>query len=273
MKKFTLILLISLNSLSHSFFEISKNDRLNDLICVSHIDQIENKRVYQLVKVLTEIDDSMEGRTFQKLDNNFDGDCFTLSLIPDEFKYLPAEIIYQLQSQDKSLEEIKKDKKKKFIRTDLYMTGGQLITVGAIFLLPRSFTNWKSDGLVKNAPNQFIDAFTKPPAWDKDGFGVNYIGHPYSGSLYYNAVRSTGSSPLKSFLYSAYKSTMWEYLIESWFEQPSTQDLIVTPILGSLLGEGSHQLTMKMKKNGFSSVEKLVVALINPTYVLQNGFK
>ena len=62
---------------------------------------------------------------------------------------------------------------------------------------------------------------------------------------------------------------MWE----GGMEQPSIQDLIVTPVLGSFVGELAHRATISMSKNGFQWYEKVLVCLINPTFVFNNGFK
>ena len=52
-------------------------------------------------------------------------------------------------------------------------------------------------------------------------------------------ARSSGFSALESFGYSVLMSSFfWEYGIESFAEVPSTQDLIITPVLGSVVGEG-----------------------------------
>jgi hypothetical protein len=52
-------------------------------------------------------------------------------------------------------------------------------------------------------------------------------------------ARSSGLTILESFGYSAFMSTFfWEYGIEAFAEIPSKQDLIVTPVLGSVVGEG-----------------------------------
>jgi hypothetical protein len=50
-------------------------------------------------------------------------------------------------------------------------------------------------------------------------------------------ARAQGYHPVGSFLFATAASTFWEFGIESWQEQPSYQDLIVTPIVGSLIGE------------------------------------
>ena len=119
----------------------------------------------------------------------------------------------------------------------------------------------------------FKNAYTKPPVIDHDVWYINYIGHPYQGSWYYNAYRSQGAKWWQSALFSFGHSTFWEYLIESGFERPSVQDLIVTPVIGSLLGELFHFSTMKMSKNGFKWYEATFVSLFNPMFAINNGFK
>ena len=47
-------------------------------------------------------------------------------------------------------------------------------------------------------------------------------------------------------------STGFEYLVESWSERPSIQDLIVTPVVGSILGELIYLATKEMRKDGFT---------------------
>ncbi len=66
---------------------------------------------------------------------------------------------------------------------------------------------------------------------------------------------------------------IWEYVVESWMEQPSIQDIIVSPVLGSLFGELTHVATVKMSKNGFKWYEIAFVCAFNPSYAINNGFK
>ena len=88
----------------------------------------------------------------------------------------------------------------------------------------------------------------------------------------HKAVRAQGASPGQSFLFSFFASTFWEYIVEGVAEPASTQDLIVTPLAGSILGELSHRATLAMKKNGTSIVEGIIMTLINPTHVVMNGY-
>lgn len=107
---------------------------------------------------------------------------------------------------------------------------------------------------------------------DEDDWGFNYVGHPLAGALYYNTVRSQNATWFQSFMFSAVQSAIWEYIIEGVAEQPSIQDLIITPIAGTILGEAFHQLTMGMRKNGFKFSEKVATLVLNPMFVLNNGF-
>jgi hypothetical protein len=73
-------------------------------------------------------------------------------------------------------------------------------------------------------------------------------------------------------LFATLISTGFEYFIESWSERPSITDLIITPIVGAILGELVYQATQKMRKDGFTTAEKIMITVINPLYVFQNGY-
>lgn len=129
-------------------------------------------------------------------------------------------------------------------RTNLAVMSAVTIVSGVAImvlmtLLPSDATHWdKGDDLWGN----FSDAWTSPPVRDSDSFAVNYLVHPWMGSIFYLLARDLGAQPLGSFAYSSALSVSWEYLIEAWSEQPSIQDLLTTSPIGSLLGEGIYQL-------------------------------
>jgi len=77
--------------------------------------------------------------------------------------------------------------------------------------------------------------------WDADRFGVNFIGHPYSGSLYFNAARSNGYNYLQSVPFAVGGSLLWEYFGEN--TRPSYNDIINTPINGIFFGEILYRLS------------------------------
>ena len=160
---------------------------------------------------------------------------------------------------------------KKVGRAELYIGGVEVIGMVTLILLPKEITKWPDDW-AQDAWRNLKRAFTTTPVWDKDDWALNYIGHPIAGSYYYNALRSQNASRFHSFLFSTAQSFIWEYIIEGVAEKPSTQDLIVTPIAGAILGESTHRLTMNMRRNGFNFFEKVFVVLFNPMFVLNNGF-
>jgi hypothetical protein len=160
------------------------------------------------------------------------------------------------------------------VKTFAVFTAASLVGIGVYALGPSSFTGTNKDGHeYEKAWNKFKNAWTEPPVLDKDPWTVNYLGHPYFGSLFYLSQRNYGESPLYSFLFSTFMSTAFEYCIESWAEHPSIQDLIVTPVVGSILGEVIFLATQEMRKDGFTTAEKIVVTVINPMYVFQNGYR
>lgn len=77
--------------------------------------------------------------------------------------------------------------------------------------------------------------------WDADRFGINFIGHPYTGSMYFNAARSQGYNYVESIPFAVGGSLMWEYFGET--TRPSYNDVINTPVNGAFLGEIFYRLS------------------------------
>jgi hypothetical protein len=90
--------------------------------------------------------------------------------------------------------------------------------------------------------NNFERAFTAAPRWDNDSAGFNYVLHPLWGSETYLRAREARFGIPGSIAFSMGMSVAWEYLIESWVEQPSTTDLIFTTGIGWTLGELRYRL-------------------------------
>jgi hypothetical protein len=91
--------------------------------------------------------------------------------------------------------------------------------------------------------DNFASALESPaPRPDDDGPVFNYLLHPLWGSETYLRARSADFSPADSFAFSMGASVTWEYLIESWTEHPSSQDLVYTTGLGWMLGEARYRL-------------------------------
>jgi hypothetical protein len=102
--------------------------------------------------------------------------------------------------------------------------------------------------------------------WDADRFGINFIGHPYSGSMTFNAARSQGYSYLQSVPFAVGGSLMWEYFGEN--TRPSYNDVINTPVNGAFLGEIFYRLSSNIlddRATGGNRVfRELAAGLIDP---------
>ena len=158
-----------------------------------------------------------------------------------------------------------------------FFNGWALITSVEVGLLavtmaaPKEWTGW-NDSFVQDGMRNLRRAWTEAPRMDGDHWFHNYVGHPYGGSVYYNTVRCQGAGWFGSFFFSAFMSAQWEYAFEAVAEQPSIQDLIITPTTGAILGEAVHVVTNRMKRNGTSFFEKVAILFLNPTSVVLVGF-
>jgi hypothetical protein len=159
----------------------------------------------------------------------------------------------------------------RWVRGQVIVVGFAVVGFGVVLLLPESVSRWEGD-IYSQAEEKLRKAWTEPPVWDSDDWFLNYVAHPYFGALAHNLMRSQGGGFLESFIFGTVQSCLWEYVIEGVAEQPSIQDLIVTPIVGSALGELIHYGTLRMRRNGFSLFEKVVVTIINPPFIVNNGY-
>jgi hypothetical protein len=91
--------------------------------------------------------------------------------------------------------------------------------------------------------------------WDTDRFGINFIGHPYTGSMYFNAARSQGYNYFQSVPFAIGGSLMWEYFGEN--TRPSYNDLINTPINGAFLGEIFYRLSSNILDDRTTGSERV----------------
>lgn len=147
--------------------------------------------------------------------------------------------------------------------------------VGTLFVLeclPEDATSWNRAELQKVPLFQrWKDhVITEGPEWDHDKFMFNYVLHPYAGAAYFMSARSCGFNFYQSMLYSALISTVgWEFGIEAFMERPSYQDLFITPIVGSALGEAFYRLKRTLVENdyklfGSPVLGNIVAFLIDP---------
>jgi hypothetical protein len=131
---------------------------------------------------------------------------------------------------------------------------------------------WSVDRFLLNADFSRIGPTTwkyniqKGWEWDDDRFGVNFVAHPYSGSLYFNAARSQGYNFVQSIPFAVGGSLMWEYFGEN--TRPSYNDVINTPINGIFLGEVFYRLSSNIlddrTRGGNRVFREIAAGLVDP---------
>lgn len=129
--------------------------------------------------------------------------------------------------------------------------------VGALVVLqclPEDATAWNKHELtsVPLFKRWYNHVIKDGPVWDHDKPFINFVLHPYSGAVYFMSARSCGFNFWGSLLYSALISSVeWEFGIEAFMEKPSFNDLLLTPIIGSVIGEGFYMAKHSIVNNGY----------------------
>ncbi len=160
------------------------------------------------------------------------------------------------------------------------LSGAFITTLVVLETLPEGSTNW-SRAEIRSTPfyERWWHHVSKGPAWDHDSPIFNFILHPYAGAVYFMSARSCGFNFWQSLLYSFIISDVgWEFGIEATMERPSVQDLIITPVIGSLVGEGFFKLKHMIAANDYyllgSKVFGHIVAfLIDPVNEFMDLFR
>lgn len=138
--------------------------------------------------------------------------------------------------------------------------------------LPEDATSWNR-AEIQNVPlfkRWYRNIFKKGPEWDHDKFYFNYLLHPYAGAVYFMSARSCGFNYWKSLLYSFTVSTVgWEFGIEAFMERPSYQDIVITPVVGSIIGEWFYHVKRTLVDSnyrllGSKILGNIVAFLIDP---------
>jgi|GEM_PF-3903263 len=126
--------------------------------------------------------------------------------------------------------------------------------VAFLYVMPESFSKWGDEDKnlePKGLWRRYDNNVSGGPVWDKDEWEVNYIGHPYFGAAYYTHAMGKDYTRLESLTYSFMMSAcLYEYGLEAFFEDPSIQDIIVTPLGGALFGEVFILMKDGIKSNG-----------------------
>lgn len=152
------------------------------------------------------------------------------------------------------------------------LCGAFVGTLAVLECLPEDATSWNRDELqsVPLFQRWWNHVMVRGPEWDHDNVIFNYVLHPYAGAVYFMAARSCGFSFWGSLLYCTCISNIgWEFGIEAFMERPSIQDLFITPIVGSAIGELFYLAKRRIVADGYSLLGSdflggLVCFLIDP---------
>jgi len=138
------------------------------------------------------------------------------------------------------------------------------------FAMPTDQTGWE-EFTFSEILEKYNGHISEGPKLDKNQWAYNWIGHPYTGAVYYSIARHAGLSRKSSLGYSFLMSTFyWEYGFEAIAEVPSIQDLIITPLLGAALGEAFLMTENLIKRNnnqvlGSNFLGSTALFVLNPT--------
>jgi len=183
----------------------------------------------------------------------------------------PVKSIYSFPEQNTNLGFSHPDWKRMWVNTGV-LCGCYVASLFVLEMLPEDATNWN------RAEFYHVPLWTRwrkhvlkrGPEWDHDNPIFNFLLHPYSGAAYFMAARSCGFSFWGSLLYSACISTIaWEFGIEAFMERPSYQDIFITPLVGSVMGEGFFRVKRYLVANdyrlfGSPVLGNIVAFLVDP---------
>ena len=166
----------------------------------------------------------------------------------------------------------------KVLKETRNFVGLGLTMMGLLYALPEDVSKWDREDIKKNWHKKYFDNIKEGPVVDKDDWWINYIGHPISGAAYHVVARHAGLDAWESFGYGVLMSTFfWEYGFEAIAETPSIQDLILTPVIGSILGELFYALQLKIEEDdgklyGSEFLGSVVGTVTNPAAPILNFF-
>ncbi|MEN8140770.1 MAG: DUF3943 domain-containing protein [Thermodesulfobacteriota bacterium] len=151
----------------------------------------------------------------------------------------------------------------------LYFLVPAFAVLGTLYIMPEDISNWNKDEITWEHSKDNWSENVSHWRWDEDDALINYVGHPYFGSTYYIYARHYGYSRTESFWFSFTVSFFYEFALEAWAEPISIQDMIFTPVLGTILGEALLPLEHKIKQNnkkvlGSRTIGAVSLFLIDP---------
>lgn len=153
-----------------------------------------------------------------------------------------------------------------------YFLAYQFVIIGLLYVMPESISSWSDEDKEKYSFEKWKNNVSEPVK-DEDDHFINYVLHPYWGATYYIRARERGYPSWNAFGYSVLLSTLYEYGAEALFEPVSIQDLVVTPVVGSLVGRYLFEMPrarIKAKPGPRSFGDKLILVGTDPLGAANN---
>ncbi len=168
----------------------------------------------------------------------------------DNYEHKLDSIALCVSFQNESIYNPVRDSKRLLINTGVNFAMS-MAKFGMLWVSPERFSCWDKEEIREAGwCKSWKENVKAGPVKDEDSFFMNGIMHPWGGAIYYMSARGSGYRWWESFIYSGLLSTfMWEYGLEAFAEIPSWNDLVITPVVGSLLGEGIFILKRRIVKN------------------------
>lgn len=149
-------------------------------------------------------------------------------------------------------------------RDTAYFFGYQFFIIATLYYMPEDISAWTDDQKEEYNFEKWWHN-VKHPQWDRDEWYINYILHPYWGMTYYTRGRERGLTETGAFWYSFGLSSLYEFGLEALFEPVSYQDIVVTPVVGSLMGYYLEDVRREIKsQREFSVWDKTILIATDP---------
>ena len=150
----------------------------------------------------------------------------------------------------------------------IYFVSYQLVSLGLLYMAPESVSNWTPEDKDSVGFDKWWDNVSNPQ-WDSDTWWLNYALHPYWGASYFVRARMRGYDSHQSFWYSVALSSIYEFGVEAMFEEPSIQDIFITPALGSVLGSAFMNIrediyAKQFTEEGIGGWDRFVLGVTDP---------
>jgi hypothetical protein len=160
-------------------------------------------------------------------------------------------------------------------RDTAYFMLTPIIVIGVIYASPEGISGWSPEEKEEYSFSKWSDN-VQNVVWDPDKWWINYLLHPYWGGTYFVRASERSYGPAASFWYSALLSMIYEFGLEAFFEQPSQQDLIITPVLGFFVGKVFMSVRNKISLRVHAGqpltlLDRTTLGLTDPLGVLNRG--